>query len=98
MNVLIIGAGRMAHGLVHDFLELPELRSLQVVDNSPDAINTLNAKFKNTHPDRSVQNSIIVGEVAGEPDSSDLSLWVLSSVVPFIRCGRLLSRRAGSML
>ena len=48
MNVLIIGAGRMAHGLVHDFLELPELRSLQVVDNSPDAINTLNAKFKNT--------------------------------------------------
>lgn len=46
MNVLIIGAGRMAHGLVHDFLQQPDLKSLQVVDNSPDALKTLNAKFK----------------------------------------------------
>ncbi|MEJ2053103.1 MAG: saccharopine dehydrogenase C-terminal domain-containing protein [Calditrichaceae bacterium] len=47
MNILIIGAGRMAHGLVHDFLNLPDLQSLQVVDNSPESLKILNTKFKN---------------------------------------------------
>lgn len=47
MKVLIIGAGRMAHGLVHDFLNLPDLQSLQVVDNSSESLNILSTQFKN---------------------------------------------------
>lgn len=46
MKVLIIGAGRMAHGLVHDFLNQADLNSLLVVDNSNDALSILEAKFK----------------------------------------------------
>jgi len=48
MKVLIIGAGRMAHGLVHDFLNIPDLRALQVIDNSPESLKRLNGRFKNS--------------------------------------------------
>jgi lysine 6-dehydrogenase len=57
MNVLIIGAGRMAHGLVHDFLQQPDLQSLQVVDNSPNSLKILNAKFKNSKLSTSLCNA-----------------------------------------
>ncbi len=48
MNILIIGAGRMSHGLVYDFLQQPDLKSLDVVDNSPESLKILEARFKDS--------------------------------------------------
>ena len=47
MKVLIIGAGRMAYGLVYDFLTQADLEKLHVLDNSQDALKELSSKFKN---------------------------------------------------
>lgn len=57
MHILIIGAGRMAHGVVHDFLKQSDLQTLQVVDNSPESLKILNAKFKDSRFSTSLINA-----------------------------------------
>jgi lysine 6-dehydrogenase len=45
MHILILGAGRMAYGLVHDFLNQPELKTLHLVDQSPEAPQAIQTHF-----------------------------------------------------
>lgn len=46
MNILILGAGRMAYGLVYDFLAVPELQTIQLLDQSSAALEAIKAHFK----------------------------------------------------
>jgi lysine 6-dehydrogenase len=48
MNVLILGAGRMAYGMVYDFLQQIDLKSLQLVDQSQAALDAIQSHFKDS--------------------------------------------------
>ncbi|MGD9900168.1 MAG: saccharopine dehydrogenase family protein [Calditrichaceae bacterium] len=48
MKVIVIGAGKMAHGLVFDFLKNRDITNVLVVDQSKDALNIIEQKFKDS--------------------------------------------------
>jgi len=45
MNVIILGAGRMAYGLVHDFLNVSELQTIQLLDRSQSALDAIKKHY-----------------------------------------------------
>ncbi|MBN2424255.1 MAG: saccharopine dehydrogenase NADP-binding domain-containing protein [Calditrichaceae bacterium] len=49
MKVLILGAGQMSRGLIHDFLQQKDLEKVTVIDRSMEALNSLKAHFKNNN-------------------------------------------------
>jgi lysine 6-dehydrogenase len=48
MNVLVIGAGRMANGLVFDFLKNKEIKGITVIDNLESTLNDMKNHFRDS--------------------------------------------------
>ena len=47
MNVLVLGAGRMAYGLVFDFLKNEKINGISVIDNIQSALDATKNHFNN---------------------------------------------------
>lgn len=45
MTILILGAGRMARGLVYDFLQNNNLKKISIIDQSPEALKQIAERF-----------------------------------------------------
>ena len=48
MNILVLGAGRMAYGLVFDFLKNENIKRITVIDNVQSALDDMKVHFNNS--------------------------------------------------
>ncbi|MEW5701529.1 MAG: saccharopine dehydrogenase C-terminal domain-containing protein [Candidatus Zixiibacteriota bacterium] len=65
MRILVLGAGLMARGAVHDFLRNPAVESLTVADISSDALCALHERF----PDRRLVTTVFEADDVDEVET-----------------------------
>jgi len=74
MNVLVIGAGRMAYGLVFDFLKNKEIKGITVIDNLETSCGIADLGMISGHQRKLQQNPLLrVDSLAGPPHTDPVN-------------------------